>query len=64
MVSNLLISVTKKVDHSFQAVFWMPGFREVAHGSGACKSSKESIEYLLRYEILDLGLHHSHNKSS
>merc|ERR1711881_208733 len=26
----------------------MPGFREVVHGSGGCKSSKKSIEYLLR----------------
>jgi len=30
------------------APFWLPGFREVVHGSGACKTSKSSIEYLLR----------------
>ena len=28
-----------------QAPFWLPGFREVVHGSGACKTSKSSIEY-------------------
>lgn len=53
-------NVVKFIQHSFYGLklfyliicfkgpFWMPGFREVAHGSGGCKSSKGSIEYLLR----------------